>query len=437
MDDFLDAPKSTYTCTSVDDLKLQLGGLREQRVTDARAEHISATFEFRPTVIFNVPETENDAVDPQNFDPALGGTPGAAPAAPMNGSANPATRDIRAHDTLINQPTDDPALQKLVAKHIVTSLGNVDGSSWIVRSVSRNSSGWTFTYLCKNSTQSWMRQNSKNTAKLRVGESSGKDGYDPVNLARPAFDCRGSITIAFVQNSRMITVKLEHTPLHKTVAELAELFKPPPPLPRAEVGRRKEGESNRRKTQAANGVGNGEDGSRKKRKKKSTNPDDPAAEGEQAPKPKRARPSKARKSEGADIQAQTEAQQNALLNLSPSEAARRKDEATKKLRDAGIDPETLSTEQFDIFANQSPDLQTESLAMLIKYGAERLRIVHPNKDNAPPPDGAAPANDATPNGSTKKKKKSRKLGVNEDGTPKVKKTRGSCQYCREKRTKVC
>lgn len=184
MDDFLDAPRSTYACGSVDDLTLHLGGLREQRVTPVRAEHISATFEFKSTAVFNVPETENDAADPQNLDPTLGGSPQAAPAATANGGAPPATQVIRAYDTLTNQPTDDPALQKLVAKHIITILGNADGSLWTVRSVSRNSSGWTFTYLCKSSTQVWMRQNSKNTAKLRVGESSGKDGQDPVNLGK-------------------------------------------------------------------------------------------------------------------------------------------------------------------------------------------------------------------------------------------------------------
>lgn len=233
----------------------------------------------------------------------------------------------------------------------------------------------------------------------------------------------------------MITVKLEHTPLHKTVADLAELFKPPPPLPRAEVGRRKDREGNKRKSQAADGVDNSEEGARRKRKK-NTNPDDPTANGDQAPKPKRPRTSRAKKSEGPDMHAQTDAQQNALLNLSPSEAARRKDEATKKLREAGIDPETLSTEQFDIFANQSPDLQTESLAMLVKYGAERLRIVHPNKDNTSQSEGPAPANSASPDGATRKKKKSRRSGINEDGTPKIKKTRGSCQACRAKKTKV-
>lgn len=187
MDAFLiEAPAPNHHCASVEDLALQLAHLRETKATDTKAEHISETFEFRSTVVFNVPDSEGDAPDPdQNADHAAGGTPGAAPAAPMNGSVPaPTTREIRAIDTLLNQPTDDPALQKLVAKHIIASLGKVDGSSWAVRSVSRNSSGWTFTYLCKNSTQAWMRQNSKHSAKLRIAESSGKDGQDPINLCK-------------------------------------------------------------------------------------------------------------------------------------------------------------------------------------------------------------------------------------------------------------
>lgn len=68
------------------------------------------------------------------------------------------------------------------------------------------------------------------------------------------------------------------------------------------------------------------------------------------------------------------------LNLAPEEAARRHDMATKSLLDSGIDPATLSPELLDMFANQSPDVQKESLAMLVKYGAERLIIVHPDKD---------------------------------------------------------
>lgn len=187
MDAFLlDAPEPNYACASTEDLALELGHLRNTRVTDTKAEHISATFEFRSTVVFNVPENDSDAAEPsQNPEQSVEGAPGAIPPAPMNGSVStPATREIRAIDTLLNQPTDDPALQKLVAKHITACLGSVDGSSWVVRSVSRNSSGWTFTYLCKSSTQAWMRQNSKHSAKLRIAESSGKDGQDPINLCK-------------------------------------------------------------------------------------------------------------------------------------------------------------------------------------------------------------------------------------------------------------
>lgn len=184
MDAFLlDVVESNHTCASVEDLTLQLAQLRDTKATDTKAEHISEIFEFRSTVVFNVPEHESDAGEPgQTPDQAMGG---AVPTAPMNGNAAAlTTREIRAIDTLLNQPTDDPVLQKLVAKHIIASMGSVDGSSWTVRSVSRNSSGWTFTYLCKNSTQAWLRQNSKHSAKLRIAESSGKDGQDPINLCK-------------------------------------------------------------------------------------------------------------------------------------------------------------------------------------------------------------------------------------------------------------
>ena len=71
------------------------------------------------------------------------------------------------------------------------------------------------------------------------------------------------------------------------------------------------------------------------------------------------------------------------IKLTPHEANRRKDVALSLLRDSGIDPDTLSDDQFNIFSNQSPENQKESVAMLVKYGAERLRIIPPsNKDNA-------------------------------------------------------
>lgn len=249
-----------------------------------------------------------------------------------------------------------------------------------------------------------------------------------IDTARPAFDCRGSVTIAFAKSRRAITVKLEHTPLHKTVAELAELFKPPPLLPRTEAAKRKNGD-HKRKSQADGSEA--PEGGPKKKSKKTVNTAE--QDGAQARKPKKPRASKSKKAQNADAQSRGDSvQNNALLNLSPLETARRQEEASKKLRDNGIDPDTLSAEQFNIFANQSPDLQLESLAMLVKYGAERLRIVHPGRDDTTQSPG--PSNSDNPNASTGKKKTRKKPP--EDGPPKVKKTRGSCQACRAKKIKV-
>lgn len=62
--------------------------------------------------------------------------------------------------------------------------------------------------------------------------------------------------------------------------------------------------------------------------------------------------------------------------------ARRRDLAMSLLIHAGVDPNTLSVDQFSIFSNQSPELQKDSLTMLAKYGAERLCIVQPNAQDS-------------------------------------------------------
>lgn len=219
---------------------------------------------------------------------------------------------------------------------------------------------------------------------------------------------------------------------------MAELFKPPPPPPRETVSKKRKAAEVA--TEENTGIEEGVEGASKKKKKRekdvATNPDDPNAPPSKAtPKPKKPRASKKK---AAANETNADGPQDPLLNLSPTEAARRRDEANRKLTEAGIDPATLTPEQFDIFSNQSPDLQKESLAMLVKYGAERLRIVHPTKDtNTASSSTTAAANNtpSTPNGSTKKKK-SKKKTLNEDGTPKVKRTRGKCQGCTAKKVKV-
>lgn len=184
MEALLGASQSNPSCGSVADLQGQLRDLFSNRVSETRAEHISVTFELRATTVFDVlvTETENEALEgASNIDPLLGGARSSvAPTAAPNGGQ--ATRRINAIDALINQPVDDPVLQTSITRHIISALNDVDGSTWTDRQVSRAEQGWIFTYICKDSWQSWSRQSSKTPAKVLIGEWSEKGGQDPVHM---------------------------------------------------------------------------------------------------------------------------------------------------------------------------------------------------------------------------------------------------------------
>ncbi|KAI1876684.1 uncharacterized protein JN550_000756 [Neoarthrinium moseri] len=346
-----DAPRTGNGCNSIDDLQRQLHSAFTSKRGDTRAEHISATFELRQNAVLYIQE-ERESAGPDGLEPLQ----------------ELATRTVNASEALLDQPQDNPALQKAVAKHIAGAVGVVDESTWNVRQVSRATQGWTFTYLCRHSLQAWNRQNTKTPARLPIGISSGNDGLDPVNLSRPAFDCRGTLTIAFSKNSRAIVVKYEHTPLHKTVSDLMDRLAPtlpPPPAPNPNNGN-----ANRSTKAKRPPVAEGEESARKKRKRKK------GKEGEDGT---------------ADDPAQLAAPDlvasgvhaTSILNIPPVEAARRREVAINLLSGRNIDPVTLSVDQFSIFANQAPHLQELSLDMLAKYGAERLRIVHPDEKDQP------------------------------------------------------
>lgn len=168
-----------------------------------------------------------------------------------------------------------------------------------------------------------------------------------------------------------------------------------------------------------------------------------------------------------------------FLNVPPAEAERRRQTAIELLSGKGIDPTTLSADQFNIFANQAPNLQSASLDMLAKYGAERLRIVHPDEkdqagsSNSTPTTGqtaiTSPATvPALPSGNTNtptKKPRNRKkksdgpvtevsigngaviplehdgeIGTTESSlkprATRVRKTRGRCDTCRQRKVQV-
>lgn len=214
-------------------------------------------------------------------------------------------------------------------------------------------------------------------------------------------------------------MRYDHTPVHKTVAELSAYFQPPPRQLGPGAQRQQEQKQkarNKSKSEKRAQDENGNPRKRKRGKKGETQdatthegpvmpPDYPGAVPVEGPAPNGPSYASTRSEQDGDnaqgyegypqglvgdgrpedSNAQTQ-QANAQpatsasfpVNVTPAEAARRRDVAMGILRDAGLDPATLSTEQFNIFANQSPELQKESLSMLVKYGAERLRIVHPS-----------------------------------------------------------
>lgn len=147
------------------------------------------------------------------------------------------------------------------------------------------------------------------------------------------------------------------------------------------------------------------------------------------------------------------------FNVSADEAARRTTIARKLLADGGVNPDSLSTEQMNIFSNQAPELQKDSLAMLARYGAERLQIIHPSHNKGKPdaagassaqaqsthtaPGAAAPTTtkelslqtDATPS----KGKGGKNKGSSAKDTPtskrKLGKSRLACLECKSRRVK--
>lgn len=316
-------------------------------------------------------------------------------------------------------------------------------------------------------------------------------------LGRPAFDCRGSITISFSRKSRTVSIEYDHLPLHRTVAELSALYQPlipRRPLPTAEKKSKalRQPGAQRRKRDTDNAT-NGEGKKSRKRKRKANDAgvseeqgvtevdpslpmqiqtftgevggeEDGSLAGQQQHQPQ------------ADQSAQNSAAGQLVINVTPEEAERRRSVAVAMLQHAAVDPESLSPEQFNIFANQSPDLQKESLNMLIRYGAERLRIVHPGskEGSAQPPSRASssapavqsnvqqdPSGPVTTSGlvlqtttapnSKKSRKKNQTASNGDDGTTgeattngEAKKTRrrgpaksrNACVQCKQRKAKV-
>ncbi|KAL6791339.1 hypothetical protein GGI42DRAFT_181252 [Trichoderma sp. SZMC 28013] len=382
---------------SIEELQSQLGDAFSGKVSETRAERVATRLDLAAAaqLTLGVPEGDNHALE------GLGRLD-----ASSLGGARPTGRVVRVSDALLNQPADDPVLQKSIANHLVAAVGQVDGSEWAVREVSRATQDWVFSYVCKGSMQHWQRQH-KTQVKPPVAEYSQRE-IDPLLASRPAFDCRGSLIISFSRNSRAIFIDYDHIPLHRTVAQLATLFKPPPPRrPLPTVDKQPKTPSSSRRKRDADKTPGGEGGKSRKRKRKTGDAGAPGEQVVQLDSEETAAVQAGQLQLGEGSSSSTGQQQHAqdvaaaaqnsasgllTINVSPEEAERRRNVAMVMLQGAGVDPDSLSPEQFNIFANQSPELQKESLNMLVKYGAERLRIVHPgNKEGSAPPSTSNPS----------------------------------------------
>lgn len=177
------APRNSFSSSSLEDLEKHLRGLLETKVSPDKAERISFNFEIPSAAKFTVSisQSENDVLEGLGgIDPVLGGA--RPPAAPGTSDGAQFERVIPASDTIMNQPQDSPTLQRIVAKHIIGSVSACDGSTWAVREMSRGAQGWSFTYICKDSMQSWRRANAKSMEKVVVGDYTEKE-KDPVSTS--------------------------------------------------------------------------------------------------------------------------------------------------------------------------------------------------------------------------------------------------------------
>lgn len=177
-------------CGSVEELQSRLRDAFDGKVSETRAERVATRLELAASVEVTIGAAEGDAGGGglealSALDPSLGG--GEAPSTGVPGATDrgqAAGRVLLVSEALMNQPADNPVLQRSIANQLVAGVGQVDGSEWAVREMSRATRDWVFSYVCKGSMQHWQRQH-KTQAKPLVAEYSQRE-IDPL-LASEVF----------------------------------------------------------------------------------------------------------------------------------------------------------------------------------------------------------------------------------------------------------
>lgn len=164
---------------SVEELQSQLRDAFSGKVTATRAERVATRLDLAASaeLTLGVSEGENYVLEAlSTLDPSLGGA--LSTGVSTDPDEGQTARVVLVSDALMNQPADDPALQRAIANHLVAGVGQADGSEWAVREVSRATQNWVFSYICKGSMQHWQRQH-KSKSKPLVADYSQKE-IDPL-----------------------------------------------------------------------------------------------------------------------------------------------------------------------------------------------------------------------------------------------------------------
>ncbi|KAG6236471.1 hypothetical protein E4U25_003665 [Claviceps purpurea] len=491
-------------CLSVAELEERLRNTIREKKTEVRAERINNVFNIAGTVEFtiNATQTQTPNNGPVAIDPMLRG----AEPMDVDMENQSQSRIYTALSILRSQPSSNPSVQQAVATQIVAAASAADSSSWILHHTELTTIGWTFTYLCEGSTTVWNMRNQRKVRVIVGDFSKrdpnpllmSRPAFDCKGRLIISFPRKERKIIVRYDHMPLHMTVADHMEFTKPPPMIGPQKPSKAILIEANRQAQKEAASAKRRAsrlakkqeameaqEAAirDGIASPEK-PRKERQSKDTEAaevslvdqaspamddadviqlqqaishEDEQVENAIAPA---VTPTEHPVSEALipNVTPEEEQVENAIapvvtptqpppskgliLNVTPEEAERRMDVALKMLAEAEIDSATLSADQLTIFANQAPNLQKESLNMLITYGAERLQIIHPNDrealPSAPPPAAASSVGDANEqNGTATTTQNS--VRASETITRKRKRSLGksrlSCLPCKSRKTK--
>ncbi|KAG6226941.1 hypothetical protein E4U26_001987 [Claviceps purpurea] len=491
-------------CLSVAELEERLRNTIREKKTEVRAERINNVFNIAGTVEFtiNATQTQTPNNGPVAIDPMLRG----AEPMDVDMENQSQSRIYTALSILRSQPSSNPSVQQAVATQIVAAASAADSSSWILHHTELTTIGWTFTYLCEGSTTVWNMRNQRKVRVIVGDFSKrdpnpllmSRPAFDCKGRLIISFPRKERKIIVRYDHMPLHMTVADHMEFTKPPPMIGPQKPSKAILIQANRQAQKEAASAKRRAsrlakkqeameaqEAAirDGIASPEK-PRKERQSRdieaaevslvdqaspamddadviqlqqAISHEDEQVENAIAPA---VTPTEHPVSEALipNVTPEEEQVENAIapvvtptqpppskgliLNVTPEEAERRMDVALKMLAEAEIDSATLSADQLTIFANQAPNLQKESLNMLITYGAERLQIIHPNDrealPSAPPPAAAPSVGDANEqNGTATTTQNS--VRASETITRKRKRSLGksrlSCLPCKSRKTK--